>query len=243
MVALYNYKMHVDPADIAMPGRDRFVLSKGHGAVCMYLAMALRGFFDYDEIVRTYGKTDSAFGMHPCKVHLPGVETSSGSLGHGLPIAVGFAIVAKYRGASYRVYCMMGDGETCEGSIWEAAQTASSYGLGNLVGIVDRNNQLMSSFSGDDVKQEPYADKWRAFGWNVLEIDGNNMAEIVSALDDLPEVDATRPTVIIAHTIKGKGVSFMERQLKWHGNILSHEQMEQAIAELNANWDARGGAK
>ena len=121
LTCLYHHTMNVDPKDIQMPTRDRFILSKGHGALCMYIVMALRGFFDYDEIVRTYGKLDSAYGQHPCKVRLPGVETSTGSLGHGLAICVGLAAAAKTAGAKHRVFCMMGDGETCEGSVWEAA--------------------------------------------------------------------------------------------------------------------------
>ena len=239
MIALYHHVMNVDPKDINMPNRDRFILSKGHGAACMYIAMALRGFFDYDEIVRTYGKTDSAFGMHPCKVHLPGVESSAGSLGHGLPISVGFALSAKYRRENHRVFCLMGDGETCEGTVWESAQTASANKLGNLVAVVDRNGQLMSSFTEDDVVLEPYAAKWEAFGWRVIEVnDGNNMDQLVTAFDSLPHPMNNKPTVIICNTVKGKGVSFMERQLQWHGNVLSRENMEKALAEVEANWAA-----
>jgi len=235
LVALYQYKMNVDPKNIKLPTRDRFVLSKGHAAAAMYIAMSTRGFYDYDEIVRTYGKTGASFGMHPCKVNLPGVESSAGSLGHGLPIATGFAIAARVRKEQHRVYCLMGDGETCEGSIWEAALTAASYKLGNLVGIVDRNMQLMSSFSEADVVLEPYADKWAAFGWNVVRLeDGNDMAQIVGALDNLPPPDSEKPTCIILNTIKGKGVSFMERQIQWHNNVMTQEQYETAMSELDA---------
>ena len=169
LIALYHYGMNVNPDDISMPTRDRFVLSKGHAAVCMYIAMSLRGFFDFDEILSTYGKIDTHYGMHPCKVHLPGVESSAGSLGQGLPIAIGMALMARQRGEKHRVFCMMGDGETCEGSIWEAAMYAGSRNLGNLIGIVDRNHQFMTRYSDQDfIKLEPYADKWRAFGWNAV---------------------------------------------------------------------------
>ncbi|NLN06236.1 MAG: transketolase [Firmicutes bacterium] len=240
LIALYHYGMNVDPNNIMNPARDRFILSKGHGAVCMYIAMALRGFFDYDEICATYGKLDSAFGMHPCKVHLPGVETSSGSLGHGLSIAVGMALSAKQKGQKHRVFCLMGDGETCEGSIWEAAMAASSYKLGNLVGIVDRNGQLMTSYTEDFIHLEPYADKWKAFGWNEIELDGHNMAEIVAALDSLPAPDSEQPTVLIAHTIKGKGVSFMERDIGWHAGALSEEDLERALKDLEATYGKSG---
>jgi transketolase len=232
LVALYHYGMNVDPKNISMPERDRFILSKGHGAVCMYIIMALRGFFDYDEIVRTYGKLDSAFGQHPCRTHLPALEASTGSLGQGFPIAVGLALYARRNREKYRVFCMMGDGETCEGSVWEAAMCASSYKLGNLVAVIDRNKQFMTSFCGDFINQDPYADKWRAFGWNVIEIDGHDMAAIVDAIDSLPAPDSEKPTVIIGNTIKGKGVSFMEGNIGWHAGVISREDMGKALNEL-----------
>jgi len=233
LVALYHYGMNVDPNDIAAPGRDRFILSKGHAAVCMYIAMSLRGFFNFDDIIGTYGQLDSAYGMHPCKVQLPGVESSSGSLGHGLSIACGMALMARQRKEGHRVFCMMGDGETCEGSIWEAAMLASSYKLGNLVGIVDRNHQFMTTFSETGViNLEPYADKWRAFGWNVIAIDGHDMIQIVDAIDALPAPDGDKPTLILAETVKGKGISYMERNIGWHAGKLSEENMREALDEL-----------
>lgn len=233
LIALYHYGMNVDPKDISMPGRDRFILSKGHAAVCMYIAMALRGFFDFEEILSTYGKIDTHYGMHPCKVHLPGVESSTGSLGQGLPIAVGMALMARWKKEKYRVFCMMGDGETCEGSVWEAAMYAGSKGLGNLIAIIDRNRQFMTRYSDEDfIKLEPYVDKWRAFGWNAMEIDGHDMTAIVDALDALPASDSDKPTVIICDTVKGKGVSFMEHNLSWHAGNMNSEQMQQALQEL-----------
>ncbi|MFC1948882.1 transketolase [Chloroflexota bacterium] len=238
LIGLFHHGMNVDPNDIQSPTRDRFILSKGHGAVCMYIAMSLRGFFDYDEIVRTYGKLDSAYGMHVCKVYLPGAECSSGSLGQGLAVAVGMAFSAKQKKQGHRVFCMMGDGETCEGEIWEAANTAASYKLGNLIGIVDKNNQLMSTFANEAMSFEHYEDRWRAFNWNVVEIDGHDMNQIVDALDNLPPITNEKPTVIIANTIKGKGVSFMEKQLGWHAGALSTEDMEKAIAEVDAAYAA-----
>ena len=149
LIGLYHHGMNVDSKDIKNPKRDRFLLSKGHGAVCMYIAMSLKGYFNYEEIVRTYAQLDSAYGMHPCKIQLPGVECSTGSLGQGLAVTVGMAFSARLKKESHRVFCMMGDGETCEGEVWEAANTASSYNLGNLIGVVDRNKQLMTSFDGD----------------------------------------------------------------------------------------------
>jgi len=234
LTVMFEYGLNVDPGDISMPTRDRFVLSKGHAAVCMYIAMAIRGFFDFDEIVRTYGKLDSAYGMHPCKVQLPGVECSTGSLGQGLAMAVGMALSAKYRKQEHRVFCLMGDGETCEGSVWEAALSASSYGLGNLVAIIDRNNQLMTSFSEELIHLEPYADKWRSFGWDVIECDGHDIAALVEVMDSLPAVDSDKPTAIVCKTIKGKGVSFMEKVIGWHAGSLSEEDMNRALDEISA---------
>jgi len=232
--ALYQHGLNVDPADIAMPSRDRFILSKGHAAVCMYITMAIRGFFDYDDIVSTYGQVDSAYGMHPCKVQLPGVECSTGSLGHGLAMAVGMAMSAKQRKQPHRVFCLMGDGETCEGSVWEAALSASSYGLGNLIAIIDRNKQLMTTHSEDLIKMEPYADKWRSFGWDVVELDGHDMAQLVDALDNLPGTQHGKPTALVCSTVKGKGVSFMERNIGWHAGSLSEEDMKKALDEIAA---------
>lgn len=231
--ALYQYGMNVDPTNISNPERDRFVLSKGHAAVCMYIAMAIRGFFDYNDIVNTYGQLDSAYGMHPCKVQLPGVECSTGSLGHGLPLATGMALSARGRGESHRVFCLLGDGETGEGSVWEAAMAARSNRLGNLVAIIDRNRQLMTSFAEERVLFEPYVDKWAAFGWNVVHIDGHDMAQLVKALDELPPADSDVPTVIVAETIKGKGVDFMERNLAWHAGSLSEADLEKALKALH----------
>lgn len=235
LIALYHYGMKVDPNDISMPDRDRFILSKGHAAVCMYIAMALKGFFDYDDIVSTYAKLDSAYGMHPCKVQLPGVETSSGSLGHGLSLACGMALMARQQKQDYRVFCLMGDGETCEGSVWEAAMLAGSYKLGNMVGIVDRNHQFMTSFSEKEfINLEPYADKWRAFGWRTVVVDGHNMEEIVDAIDALPPSSGDQPTMIICETIKGKGISFMERNIGWHAGKLNEQSTKKVLAEMAA---------
>jgi len=231
---LFQYSLNVFPEDITAASRDRFVLSKGHAAVCMYIAMAMRGFFDYEEIVRTYGQVDSAYGMHPCKVQLPGVECSTGSLGQGLSMAVGMALSARSQKQGHRVFCLMGDGETCEGSVWEAALAASSNKLGNLVAIIDRNRQLMTSFSEDLVVLEPYADKWRSFGWKVLECDGHNMSELVAAVDALPLSGSDVPAVIIASTVKGKGVSFMERNLGWHAGSLSEGDLKRALKDISA---------
>lgn len=232
LIGLFHRGLNVNPEDIRMPDRDRFILSKGHGAVCMYIAMCLRGFFDYDEIVRTYGKLDSAYGMHPCRVQLPALECSSGSLGHGLPMAVGMAFAAKSKKQKHRVFCMVGDGESCEGSIWEAAIAARSKELGNLIVVVDRNKQMMCSHTEEVTVLDPYPDKWKAFGWNVIEIDGHDMGQIVDALDNLPAYDSNRPTAIVANTIKGKGVDFMERVIGWHAGSLNEADYKKAIESI-----------
>ena len=231
---LFEYGLNVDPTNLANPTRDRFVLSKGHAAVAMYIAMAIKGFFSYDGIVDTYGQLDSAYGMHPCKVQLPGVEASTGSLGHGLPLAVGMAKGARGRGAKHRVVTLMGDGETGEGSVWEAALVASSNKLGNLVAVIDRNRQLMTSFDEERVTLEPYTDKWAAFGWNVIHVDGHDMRALVEAIDSLPPTDSDKPTVIVAETVKGKGVDFMEHNLAWHAGSLGAADLERALAALEA---------
>lgn len=236
LIALYNYGLKVDPNDISMPTRDRFIMSKGHGALAMYLAMSMRGFFDYEQIISTYGKVDSAYGMHPCKVHLPGVECSSGSLGHGLAMAGGLALSAKQKKAGYRIFCLMGDGETCEGEVWESAMMCSSYKLGNMVGIVDRNHLLMTSHTEDFMTLEPYAFKWRAFGWNTVVVDGHDMKAITDALDNLPDPNSNVPTMLVCETIKGKGVSFMERAVGWHAGCLCQKDTEKALADVDTAW-------
>jgi transketolase len=200
----------------------------------MYITMAMRGFFEYDDIVATYGQLGSAYGMHPCKVQLRGVEASTGSLGHGLPIAVGMAKSARQRGEKHRVFCVLGDGETGEGSVWEAAMAARSSQLGNLVAFVDRNHQLMTSFSEDRIVLEPYLGKWASFGWNVVSVDGHNMQDLVNIIDNLPNSDSTRPTAVICETIKGKGVDFMERNIAWHAGSLGKADLERAMAALES---------
>ena len=243
LIGLYHYGMKVDPKNIKAPERDRFLLSKGHAAVSMYMAMTLRGYFDYDTLLKTYGRLGSAFGEHPCKIQLPGVECSTGSLGQGLAIGVGMAFSARMKKESHRVFCMMGDGETCEGEVWEAANTAGSYKLGNLIGIVDRNKQMMTSFDGDYMTLEPYADRWRSFNWNVIEFDGHDMNAIIDAIDSIPPITYPKPTVLIAHTIKGKGVGYMEHQINWHAGSLSKADTEKALADIEANYAKLGGGK
>jgi transketolase len=236
MTALYMYKMRKNlDYQGKWPERDRFVMSKGHGAGCLYIAMAKAGYGSIEEIFDTYGQYGSRYGMHPCKNQNPGMDASSGSLGQGLSLCAGMALAAKKDGLRHHVFVMLGDGELNEGSIWEGAMMASHYKLGNLIALVDRNGCSLSARTEDDVegmKLEPLADKWRAFGWNVMEIDGNNMEEIVNALDRIPDADTEIPTVIIGHTTKGCGVSFMEDVVSWHHGVLNDEQLARALDDL-----------
>lgn len=234
LTALYAYKINVDPKDVKNPARDRFILSKGHCAAAMYIAMAMRGFFPMQEIYDTYGQVESRFGMHPCKTHLPGVEASAGSLGHGLPIAVGMALAARIDGKRHRVYTIIGDGESQEGSNWEAAMAAAHYKLGNVVALIDRNRLQLDGPVSEIMEVEPFADKWAAFGWDVVQVDGHDMEALVEALDALPDADSAVPTVIICDTVKGKGVSFMENEPKWHAGSIDEETLEKCLCEIDA---------
>ena len=235
MTAIYMYKLRKDPSNVKWPGRDRFLLSKGHGAGCLYTAMAMAGYGDLDEIYNTWGKYGSKYGTHPCKIQNPALEISSGSLGHGLAIGVGMAKAAKIKGEKHYVFVMIGDGECAEGSIWEAALAGAGMRLGNLIAFVDRNKMSLTAPTEDSpngMKLEPFSEKWHAFGWNVKEIDGHNMEVIVDALDSLPSEESDVPTVVICNTIKGKGVDFMEGVAKWHNGLLDDEQYAAALESL-----------
>lgn len=234
MTVIFEYMMSVDPARPAWAERDRFILSKGHGAGALYISMANRGFFDVEEIYASYGKLGSRFGMHPCRNHLPGVETSTGSLGHGLSIAVGLALDARLAGRSNRVVTLMGDGELNEGSIWEAAMSAAQFKLGNLVAFIDKNDLSMDGRLEDVMRVDPIDKKFEAFGWDVVNVDGNDVGALVAIVDSLPPTGHNRPTAIVAHTVKGKGVSFMENQIAWHNGTINDEQLNASYAELDA---------
>jgi transketolase len=228
--ALYLHELNHDPSDPDWAERDRVFWSAGHKAPALYVALGKAGYFPLDDTVllRQYG---SAFEGHPNRLKVRGVEISSGSLGQGLGIAVGDALAARLRGQPHRVYCIMGDGEQQEGSVWEAAMAAGHYHLGNLCAIVDDNRLQIDGWVHDVMEVEPLAKKYQAFQWNVLEINGHNLAEILAAFECAREVQ-DRPTVIIANTVKGKGVSFMENEASWHGTAPNREQFERAITEL-----------
>ena len=226
---LYKGILRVDPKDPLMPDRDRFILSKGHGAAAVYAALAECGFFPKEWLDR-YCQDGSPLGGH-ITFNVPGVEVSTGSLGHGLSIGCGMALAGKRQHQPYRVFVTMSDGECDEGSIWEAAMFAPYHKLDNLITIVDYNKIQ----SLDEVKKvldlEPFADKWKAFGWSVLEIDGHDFTQIKEALSSLP-FENGKPSCIIAHTVKGKGVSFMENQIAWHYKSPNSEQLKQSLKEL-----------
>jgi transketolase len=228
--ALYLRVLNHDPADPNWAERDRVFWSAGHKAPALYVALGKAGYFPLDDValLRQLG---SGFEGHPNRLKVPGVEISSGSLGQGLGAAVGSALAGKLRGLSYRVYVIMGDGEQQEGSIWEAAMAAGHYRLDNLCGIVDVNRLQIDGWVKDVMNVEPLAEKYSAFGWNVVEIDGHDMAQILDAFEKAGAAQ-NRPTVILAHTVKGKGVSFMENEASWHGTAPNKEQFEKALPEL-----------
>lgn len=227
LTALYYHVMDVDKIKAGDPERDRFVLSKGHSVEGFYSILADKGFFPKEEL-STYAQFHTRLACHPTS-KIPGVEVSTGSLGHGLPVAVGMAIALKRDNRKSHVYVVMGDGEQGEGSVWEAAMAGPAYKLDNLTAIVDRNHLQISGNTENVMCLEPLADRYRSFGWNVVCINGNDFGEIIPAL--LTRVPG-KPTAIISDTIKGKGISFMENQAAWHHKVPTEEQYQQAMEEL-----------
>jgi len=232
IAALYFDSLRIDPAAPNAPDRDRFVMSKGHCTGALYTALAGAGFFPEAEL-DTYLQPLSRLNGHPNRAYLPGVETNTGPLGHGFPVGVGIAVAGQIDRAHYHVFVLTGDGELQEGSMWEAAMFAAHRGLGNLTVIVDRNGLQQGAKTEDTNSLEPLADKWRAFGWDVVGIDGHDHMMILAALDAARQ-PRSRPCVIIADTHKGQGVSFMRDQAGWHHGVPNAEQYAQAIAELEA---------
>ena len=232
LTVLYFHKMRHDPKNPKWEQRDRFVLSKGHGVPAQYAVLAKSGYFSEEELM-SLRKTGSRLQGHPDRSRLPGLEASTGSLGQGLSIAVGMAVAGKMDKKNYRIYCLIGDGESQSGQIWEAAMCAAKYELDNLTAVLDYNKIQLDDRVNIVMEIEPVKDKWKSFGWNVMEIDGNDIPKIVDALDDAEKVKG-KPTIIIAHTVKGKGVSYMEDSVDWHGKAPSKELAEQAIKELES---------
>lgn len=230
IVALYFAKMRHRADEPHWDQRDRFVLSKGHGVPALYATLAEAGYFEKAKL-QTLRRLGSPLQGHPANALLPGIEASTGSLGQGLSVAVGMALASKLDGGPFRVYCLLGDGEIQEGQVWEAAMMAPKYHLDNLTAIIDYNKGQIDGHVVDVMNVEPLEDKWRAFNWHVLTIDGHDMDQILGALD-AAEQEKGRPTLIVAHTVKGKGVSFMEDRAEWHGAAPNQEQTQQALQEL-----------
>ena len=231
---LYFEEMNIDPKDPKKADRDRFVLSKGHTAPGLYAALAQRGYFPKEDLL-TLRHLGSYLQGHPDMKHIPGVDMSSGSLGQGISAAVGMAISAKLSDESYRVYTLLGDGEIQEGLIWEAAMSAAHNKLDNLTAILDWNGLQIDGKNEDVMTVAPVDEKFRAFGWNVIKIDGHDFEQIFDAFAQARACKG-KPTMIIAKTIKGKGVSFMEGEYGWHGKAPNEEQTKQAIEELGGEW-------
>lgn len=234
VAALYGRQMRLRPDDPQWDGRDKFIYSKGHAAIAQYAAMAEVGYFPREELWRVK-ELGSMLQGHPDRLRTPGIEAGTGSLGQGLSIAVGMALAMRLDGHDdNKVYCVMGDGEMAEGQIWEAAMAAVNFKLDNLVGIVDRNRLQATGFVEERFNTNPLAEKWAGFGWAVLEIDGHDVDAILAAFEQAAQTKGV-PTVIIANTVKGKGICFAENQAAFHNGLLSREQYDSALAELDAD--------
>ena len=230
VTALYFRMMRIDPQNPQWPDRDRFILSKGHACPVWYAALAERGYFDKIHL-GTLRQLNSILQGHPDMHKTPGIDMTAGSLGHGFPAGAGIALSGKLQQKSFYVWVIIGDGESQEGSIWEAAMSCAHWKLDNLTVIMDCNNLQNDNYVDQTIPIEPIADKWRAFNWNVTEIDGHDMAAIVAALETAQKVK-NQPTIILARTIKGKGVSYMENVCEWHGKAPSREQADVALSEI-----------
>ena len=234
LTALYFREMNIDPKNPKLKGRDRFVLSKGHAAPVQYAALAERGYFPVEDIM-TLRKLGSEFQGHPNMHKVPGVEMSTGSLGQGFSVCVGMALASKLDDDGSRVFTLLGDGELQEGLVWEAAMAAGHYKLNNLVAFVDWNGLQIDGENDKVMTVKPIDEKFKAFGWHVQVIDGHNFDEIFAALDETKKV-SDKPSIIIAHTHKGQGVSFMKDNAGWHGKAPNEEQAKQAVEELGGQW-------
>ena len=231
LVAAYFHSLRIDPGAPAHPDRDRFILSKGHGAAALFPVLARRGFYPVS-MLDTYGEDGSLFAEHPpSPAHLPGIEAATGSLGHGLPIGLGMALAGRIQGREYNVIALVSDGECNEGSIWESAMLAAAQRVERLCVVIDFNKWQATGRSREVLALDPLADKWRAFGWNALEVDGHDMGALVRLLRNVPD-GSGKPLVAVAHLVKGKGVSFMEDDNNWHYRIPKADEVEAARKEL-----------
>ena len=230
LVALYWQKMAIDPQAPDDPLRDRFILSKGHAAMALYATLAKRGFISMD-LLETYARHGSCLAEHPAPRCAPGVEAATGSLGHGLSLGLGIALAGRIQDQSYNVYVLMSDGECNEGSVWEAAMFAPARRISNLVALIDFNKWQATGRSREIMAIDPLKEKWEAFGWSAYEVDGHDLGVLIKILKGLPD-GSGKPTVIIAHTVKGRGISFMEDDNNWHYRIPTVEEVQKAKREL-----------
>ena len=236
LVSVYFHAMNISPENQNDPNRDMFVMSKGHCVEALYAVLAEKGFFPIEQVIREYSQFGSKFIGHPNN-KLPGIEMNSGSLGHGLPVAVGMALAQKMDKRDSRTYVVMGDGELAEGSVWEGAMSATQYKLDNLCAVVDRNRLQISGTTEEVMHQDSVEDRFAAFGWNVLSVDGNDIDAMNRAFDDAKATKG-RPTLIVANTTKGKGSPVMENKAGWHHHVPSAEEYEQIMKDLKAHEEA-----
>jgi len=227
---LYFHFLRTDPTNPAWEARDRFILSKGHASAALYAALSLRGFFPMAELDR-WGDVDCPHQGHPDRLKTPGVDMTSGLLGHGVAIGAGLALAARLRSADYRTVVLLGDGECQGGIVWEGAAVAAKYGLANLIGILDNNGVQLDGPVSEIMPMQDLGARWSAWGWRVLEADGHDVRQLAEALEEASTLH-DRPTMIVARTVKGKGVSFMENDAAWHGGVPNAAQLEQALREL-----------
>lgn len=233
---LYFDEMNISPENMADPNRDRFVLSKGHSMEAYYAVLCAKGFLDLEDVKKNFSKFGSKYIGHPNN-KLPGIEMNSGSLGHGLPVCVGMALAGKMDGRDYRVYTVMGDGELAEGSVWEAAMSATQFNLDNLCAVIDRNHLQISGNTEDVMHQDSLQQRWAAFGWNVITVNGHDYKAIAKAFADARACKG-KPTVLIAETIKGYGSAVMENKASWHHHVPTQEEYDQIIADFAARKEA-----
>jgi transketolase len=231
LTTLYFAVLRIDSSNPRDPGRDRFILSKGHGAPALFQVLAMRGFYP-ESMLDTYGADGGVFAEHPpTPGHLAGIEAATGSLGHGLPLGLGMALAGRIQQQTYNVYAVLSDGECNEGSVWEAAMLAAAQKVARLCVVIDFNKWQATGRSKDIMALEPFAEKWRAFGWNAVEVDGHDVQGLLDALQAFPAANG-KPTAIIAHTVKGKGVSFMEDDNNWHYRIPTSDEVVKSKLEL-----------
>lgn len=237
LVTLYFSQMNIGPENMDNPDRDLFVMSKGHSVEALYAVLAKKGFFSIDEVIEKFSKFGSKYIGHPNN-KLPGIEMNSGSLGHGLPVCVGMALAGKMNYKNYRVYTVMGDGELAEGSVWEGAMSASQYKLDNLCAVVDRNRLQISGTTEEVMHQDDVAERFRSFGWNVIDVkDGNSIEQLNAAFEEAKTVKG-KPTLLVANTIKGCGSFVMENKAAWHHHVPNDEEYVQIMKDLEARKEA-----